>query len=237
MKTFQITLLSMFLIGFLYGLNQEHPAEHSIEAIKNVKDNLLPNTFLSSAAARSSADVPEDLTEPGIGTGLGFGMGIQGILSYFEAGVLRTGVGGNKFIGVRAKYMSSLTWATYADEDGQVVSCHPVVVGGVFTFGGTSPLLHGLFRARGGTDVLLGYSFTPYDNLIYKTGNLIGNNVTFGVTGFFGLELFTGEHTSIYFDAGGGFKMHTGDEENPYVIASSWLGSGFMLRVGMTFYR
>ena len=164
-------------------------------------------------------------------------MGIQGILSYFEAGLLRTGMGGNKFMGVRAKFMSSLTWATFADEDGQVVSCHPVVAGGAFTFGGSSPLLHDIFRARGGTDILLGYTFTPYDNLFYHTGNLVGDNITFGVTGFFGLELFTGEHTSIYFDAGGGFKMHTGDEENPYVIASSWLGSGFMLRVGMTFYR
>lgn len=192
---------------------------------------------LSAASTLQAANVPGSLTEPGIGTGFEFSMGTQGILSFMEVGLLRTGVRGNKFFGVRAKYMSSLTWATFADEDGQVVSCHPVVVGGVFTFGGTSPLLHGLFRARGGTDFLLGYSFTPYDNLVYKTGNLIGDNVTFGVTGFFGLELFTGERTSIYFDAGGGFKMHTGDEENPYVIASSWLGSGFMFRVGITFYR
>lgn len=104
-------------------------------------------------------------------------------------------------------------------------------------FGGASPMLHDLFRARGGTDILLGYTFTPYDTFAYNTGNLIGDNIAFGVTGFLGLELFTGERTSIYFDAGGGFKMHTGNEENPYVIASSWLGSGFMLRVGMTFYR
>ncbi len=195
------------------------------------------NVSLSATSELQVADVPGGLKEPGIGIGLEFSTGIQGILSYFEAGVLRTGAGGNKFIGVRAKTMSSLTWATFVDEDGRVVSCHPVVVGGVFTIGGTSPLLHGLFRARGGTDFLLGYSFTPYDNLVYQTGNLIGDNITFGVTGFFGLELFTGERTSIYFDAGGGFKIHTGDEENPYTIASSWLGSGFMLRVGMTFYR
>ncbi len=44
MKTFQITLLSMLMIGFLYGLNQEHPQEHPAEhpsaAIKIDKDNL-----------------------------------------------------------------------------------------------------------------------------------------------------------------------------------------------------
>lgn len=44
MKTFQITLLSMFLIGSLHGLNQEHPqehpAEHPSEAMKIDKDNL-----------------------------------------------------------------------------------------------------------------------------------------------------------------------------------------------------
>ncbi len=195
------------------------------------------NNFSSSTIAQTPMVMPGYVVEQGSGIGLELGMGIQGILSYFEAGLLRTGLGGNKFIGVRAKTMSSLTWATFVDEDGQVVSCHPVVVGAAFTFGGTSPLLHSMLRARGGTDILLGYTFTPYDNLVYQTGNLIGDNVTFGVTGFFGLELFTGERTSIYFDAGGGFKMHTGDEENPYAIASSWLGSGFMLRLGVTFYR
>ncbi|UCD38050.1 MAG: hypothetical protein JSW54_00765 [Fidelibacterota bacterium] len=202
-----------------------------------IRGSLSPSTLVSPTATQSPEDVPGDWNELGIGTGLEFSMGIQGILSYLELGVLRTGVGGNKFMGVRAKAMSSLTWATFVDEDGRVVSCHPVVVGGVLTFGGTSPMLHDFFRARGGTDILLGYTFTPYDNLVYGTGNLIGDNVTFGVTGFFGLELFTGERASIYFDAGGGFKIHTGDEDNPYVIASSWLGSGFMLRLGMTFYR
>ena len=180
---------------------------------------------------------PDSPARPGSTTGYEFGMGIQGILSYFEGGVLRFRGGGHNYFGIRAKYMSSLTWATFADEDGQVVSCHPVVVGGAFTFGGASPMLHDVFRARGGADILLGYTFTPYDDLVYHTGNLVGDNITFGVTGFFGLELFTGERTSVYFDAGGGFKMNTGDAENPYVIASSWLGSGFMLRVGMTFYR
>ena len=196
-----------------------------------------PDVSLSTLPAMHTIDIPEKSPEPGVGTGFEFSMGAQGILSFMEVGLLRTNAGGNKFLGARLKYLSSLTWATFADENGEVVSCHPVVVGGVVTFGGASPVIHDLFRARGGTDVLLGYSFTPYDNLVYGTGNLIGENVTFGVTGFFGLELFTGERSSIYFDAGGGFKMHTGDEENPYTIASSWLGSGFMLRVGMTFYR
>jgi len=223
-----MTVTSIILAAPGAGVEGPSTVLHGPTSFKN---------FSSSTIAQTPTVISESAAEQGIGTGFEFGMGIQGILSYFEAGLLRTGLGGNRFIGIRAKTMSSLTWATFADEDGQVVSCHPVVVGAAFTFGGASPLLNSMFRARGGTDILLGYTFTPYDNLVYQTGNLIGDNVTFGVTGFFGLELFTGERTSIYFDAGGGFKMHTGDEENPYVIASSWLGSGFMLRLGMTFYR
>ena len=40
----------------------------------------------------------------------------------------------------------------------------------------------------------------------------------------------------VFLDAGGGFKSLIGDKQNPYVVASSWLGSGFGIKMGMRFY-
>jgi hypothetical protein len=84
-------------------------------------------------------------------------------------------------------------------------------------------------RMYGGMDILLGHSFTPYDSLIYGTGNLIGRNLTFALWGYYGLELFTADRISYCLDSGGG------DKENLYAMASSWLGSGFGIKTGMRF--
>lgn len=169
--------------------------------------------------------------------GLEASAGLHGSLSFMEVGALWPLKEGKMFLGLRAKTMSSITWATFIDlEDSETVSFHPVVVGGALTIGGASPLVHGFLKAHGGMDILLGYSFTPYDDLVYGTGNLIGDNLTFAYYGFFGFEMYTSSRMAIFLDAGGGFKSLFGDEENIYAVASSWLGSGVGLRMGIIFY-
>ena len=165
-----------------------------------------------------------------------FSMGFQGSLSFFEVGVRTPTLGDSVFLGVKARIMSSITWATFIHQNGESVSFHPVVVGGIITCGGSSPFIDDRFRMYGATDVMLGWSFTPYDSLIYKTGNLIGPNLTFGIWGYYGAEVFTAEKIAYYVDAGGGYKSLKGDKTNMYVIASSWLGSGFGIKSGMRFY-
>jgi hypothetical protein len=118
----------------------------------------------------------------------------------------------------------------------QSVSFHPDVIGGVLSFGGASPLLHGFLRAHGAAEILLGYSFTPWDSAVYGVANLIGNNLTFAVLGSYGIEVFTSDSMSVCLDAGGGWKSLFGDKSNPYAVASSWLGSGFGFRMSMRFY-
>ncbi len=164
-------------------------------------------------------------------------MGSMGILSLFEAGCSFEPVPGSFFIRVKARMASSLTWATYIPMDGsEPVSFHPVLAAGVVSFGGYSPLIRSSFRMYGGTDLLVGYSFTPYEDLILDTGNLIGDNVSMGVFGYFGAELFTAKDLSVFIEAGGGFKTLSGDDENLYAVASSWLGSGFGIRTGIRWY-
>ena len=164
-------------------------------------------------------------------------MGMQGIFSFEEVGVRLPMIGESFFIGVKARLLSSLTWATFIDmRTGASVSFHPDVISGVVSFGGTSPMLFDAFRMYGQTDLLLGYSFTPWDSAIYGVDNLIGDNLTFAVYGCFGIELFTAKSLSVFLDAGGGFKSVIGDKSNPYVIGSSWLGSGFGLKMGMRLY-
>ena len=175
--------------------------------------------------------------DPGASLALEVGMGTQGILSYEEVGVRLPLLGGGFSMALKARFLSSMTWATFTDSrTSQTVSLHPDIVGGVLSFGGTSPLLHGILRAHGAAEILLGYSFTPWDSAIYGVGNLIGDNFTFAVVGSFGIELFTTESLSVCLDAGGGWKSLFGEKSNPYVIASSWLGSGFGIRMGMRFY-
>ena len=186
-------------------------------------------------AAFPAAAFPEDT---GRTIAFEFGMGTQGIMSYEEVGI-RIPVGNEGLsAALSARLLSSLTWATFINLDtGSTVSFHPDIAAGVVSFGGASPILHGVLRAHGATVLLLGYSFTPWDSAIYGVPNLIGRNLTFAVMGTFGIELFTSPRVSICLDAGGGWKSIFGDESNPYVIASSWLGSGFGIRMGMRFYR
>ncbi|MBN2325249.1 MAG: hypothetical protein JXQ30_16080 [Spirochaetes bacterium] len=182
--------------------------------------------------------IQESPHEQGFRKNLGFeaSTGIQGILSFVQLGVLFPLVGESLFIDLKLKYLSSITWATYVDTEGNSVSFHPTVIGGAVSFGGYSPLLFDCIRLYGGTDLFLGYSFTPYDSWIRQTGNLIGDNVTFAVLGFFGLEFFTSPHMSIILDAGGGYKSLFGDKNNQYAVASSWLGSGFGIKMGVRYY-
>ncbi len=162
--------------------------------------------------------------------------GIQGIMSFVQLGILFPRINNRIFIDLKVKYLSSLTWATYIDQDNNAVSFHPTIIGGALSFGGYSPLIYNCVRMYGGMDLFLGYSFTPYDSAILQTGNLIGDNLTFALWGFFGLEFFTSEHISLIIDAGGGFKSLIGDKSNQYVIASSWLGSGFEIKMGIRYY-
>lgn len=169
--------------------------------------------------------------------GLEFSMGMQGILSFEEVGIRLPMIGDSFFIGVKARLLSSLTWATFVNlQTGDTVSFHPDVIGAVVSFGGVSPIIHGALRMYGQSDFLLGYSFMPWDSAIYGVGNLIGDNLTFAIWGCFGLELFTAPSLSVFLDAGGGFKTVLGDTTNTYVVASSWLGSGFGIKMGMRFY-
>jgi hypothetical protein len=109
------------------------------------------------------------------------------------------------------------------------------VLGGALAFGGASPLIREFVRAYGTFDVLLGVSFTPYDSAIYQAPNLIGDNLTFVLSGHFGLEFYTAPSLSVYVEAGGGFKSLFGDRDNLHAIASAWLGSGVSLKMGVRF--
>ena len=163
--------------------------------------------------------------------------GLQGSLSFFQLGVNLPQFIDHFVIGIKLREMSSLTWATFIHEQTkESVSFHPVIVGGIISFGGTSDLIFNTFRQYGACEILVGYSFTPYDNMVYNTGNLIGNNTTFGIFGTYGLEFFTKNKLSIFIESGGGFKTVKGDEDNQYVIASSWLGSGITFRMGTKIY-
>jgi len=206
---------------------------------RNTVMRILTAVWLLLAAGTALCESSGSAT-PARGTGLGFELstGTQGAFSFMQAGILLPRIRGKLFMDVKVRYMSALTWATFIHKDtGESVSFHPVVATGVFSFGGYSPMIYGCVRMYGGSDLLLGYSFTPYDSLIYGTGNLIGQNLTFGVFGYFGLEFFTSERATVFLDVGGGYKSLFGDEENLYVIASGWLGCGFGFKMGVRLYR
>lgn len=174
----------------------------------------------------------------GNAVGLSVGIGTQGEFSYLEAGVALPRLGALT-IELKARAMSCLNWVPTLDPSLKPPAFHPVAVGGIVSFGGASPVFSGLFRAYGATDIFLGYTFTPYDSAIYGVGNLIGPNLTYALTGYFGVELFTGEKSSIFIDSGGGFKnfyVDPGRKTDPYVVAASWIGSGFGFRMGTKLY-
>jgi hypothetical protein len=149
-------------------------------------------------------------------------------------------MGENFFMDVKARLLSSLVWATFAEYGtNTVVSCHPDVIGGIVSFGGCSPLFFDVLRMYGGTDLLLGYSFTPWDSAIYGVGNLIGDNLTYAVWGYFGFELFTVRPLSVFLDSGDGLRRacdRLATRITPCVIGSFWLGSGFGIKMGMQLY-
>ena len=188
-----------------------------------------------SIPAFSQTDTAE--TQKGKNLNFEITTGLQGSLSFFQLGVNLPQFIDHFVIGIKFREMSSLTWATFIDEQTkESVSFHPVVLGGVICFGGTGDLVFNLFRQYGSCEILMGYSFTPYDDRIYHTGNLIGSNTTFGIFGTYGLEFFTKDKFSVFIESGGGLKTIKGDEDNQYVIASSWLGSGITFRMGAKIY-
>ena len=225
-----VTAAIIFGIFLFAGLpafcDEEYTAGNELYGIN------LPN-FLNGSEMGADG---EEITPQHGGAGLEFSTGIQGIMSFFQVGFLFPRADNNLFFDLKLKYMSSLTWATYIDENNNAVSFHPAVVGGAFSFGGYSPLFYKCVRVYGGADIFLGYSFTPYDSAIRGTGNLIGDNLTFALLGFFGLEFFTSDRISLILDAGGGYKSLIGDKSNQYAIASGWLGSGFGIKMGMRYY-
>jgi hypothetical protein len=227
----KITVLVLMLVGVSIIAvlpafpeeSREDPELWGICLRESLKDSTAEGNILQPEKGREKA-------------GFEVSTGIQGIMSYVQLGFLFPRADNNLFFDLKVKYLSSLTWATYIDQDNNAVSFHPSVIGGAFSFGGYSPLFYDCVRVYGGLDVFLGYSFTPYDSAIRQTGNLIGDNLTYALLGFFGLEFFTSEHISMILDAGGGFKSLIGNKSNQYVIASSWLGSGFGIKMGIRYY-
>ena len=175
---------------------------------------------------------------PANGFGITIGAGMAGSLSFFEVGVMLPKINDTVFVDIKLRWMSSITWVTFINmETSETVSFHPVVVGAVVSVGTVGPLMNDEFRVYGGSDILLGYSFTPYDSLAYGVGNLIPANLTFGVWGHFGFDYFTSDTSSIYVQSGGGFKsLLVEDKKNAYAVASSWLGSGFGIQMGSRFH-
>ena len=174
---------------------------------------------------------------PANGFGITLGAGLAGSLSFFEVGVMLPKIDDKVFVDIKLRWMSSITWVTFVNmETSETVSFHPVIVGAVVSVGTVAPLMNDEFRVYGGSDILVGYSFTPYDSLAYDVGNLIPPNLTFGVWGHFGFDYFTSDTSSIYVQSGGGFKsLLVEDKKNAYAVASSWLGSGFGIQMGSRF--
>ena len=193
---------------------------------------------LTLAVVTACIAVTEANAIPGNGFGIQVGAGIAGSMSYFEVGLMLPKLNDKVFVDIKLRWMSSITWVTFVNmETSETVSFHPVVVGAVISVGSIGPLTNDEFRVYGGSDILLGYSFTPYDSLAYGVGNLIPRNLTFGVWGHFGFDYFTSETSSIYIQSGGGFKsLLVEDKKNAYAVASSWLGSGFGIQMGSRFH-
>ena len=180
----------------------------------------------------------ESNSQQGLGLNLEITTGLQGSLSFAQIGINLPQFIGHFIIGLKFRAMSSLIWATFIHYDTkESVSFHPVVLAGILSFGGCGDMIKDLFRSYGSCEVLLGYSFTPYDSAIYNVNNLIGDNLTIGIFGTFGLEFFLSKTISVFSESGGGFKtLLVENKKDLYVIASSWLGSGVTFRMGAKIY-
>ena len=193
--------------------------------------------ILLLAALVVCAGVSAESAVPTNGFGITIGAGLAGSLSFFEVGVTLPKINDTVSVDVKLRWMSSITWVTFVNmETSETASFHPVVVGVVVSVGSIGPLLDGAFRVYGGSDFLLGYSFTPYDSLVYGVSNLIPPNLTYGIWGHFGFDYFTSDTSSIYIQSGGGYKgLLVEDKTNAYAVASSWLGCGFGIQMGSRF--
>jgi hypothetical protein len=207
--------------------------------MKTTAGRLTPKLILLVMMIGTVAGTPLAAQIQADGLAFEFSLGTQGILSFEEVGI-RLPLMGTVFIDVKGRFLSSMTWATHRNiSTGETVSFHPDTIAGILSIGGVSPSIAGLLRAYGGMDLLLGWSFTPWDSLFYGCGNLLGDNLTYAIFGYFGLELFTAPKLSVFLDVGGGLKnlyVEASRKTDPYVVCASWLGSGFGLKMGMKFY-
>ena len=200
----------------------------------------IPAAAEENLSMYSSEDSKEPEETCGRSAGFLAGTGLQGIFSYGEAGFMFPRIGGSFIIDLKARYMSSITWATFIDQQtGENASFHPVTAAGIVSFGGYSPMMNDAVKLYGGVDLLFGYTFTPYDDFFYGTSNLLGANLTYGIFGYSGIEYYTSKRSAIFIQAGGGYrgmKLFPDDPDNLYAVAVSWLGSGFGIELGMKFY-
>ncbi len=185
----------------------------------------------------SLAQVMNDVEYAGKKMNLDISTGFQGSLSFGQVGINLPQFIDNFVVGFKFRGMSSTNWTTFIHEETkQSVSFHPVVMAGVITLGGTNQFAGDAFRVFGNCELLVGYTFTPYDNMVYKCGNLVGDNITLGFFGTFGLEYFSSKISSVYIESGGGLKTIKGDKDSQYVIAAAWQGSGATIRMGTRIY-
>ena len=185
------------------------------------------------------ADAQEsDYMEPKRNFGLEISTGLQGSFSFAQIGVNYSPLKRNFWIGLKFREMSSITWVSFTNmQTNETVSFHPLVLAGILTMGGSSKQWKDLYRVYGYSEVLIGHSSTPYDSYFYDVPNLIGDNVTYGIFGLFGIEFFTSKRMSLFIESGGGYKsIAVDDEKNQYAIASGWIGSGVTLRMGTIIY-
>lgn len=163
--------------------------------------------------------------------------GLQGVLSFAQFGINLPQFIPHFLIGFKFRGMSCLTWATYIDENTKdSVSFHPVTISGILSVGGTSDFFLERIRTYGALEILIGHTFTPYDDAFNNSGNLVGDNLTAGIFGIYGVEFFSSKNVSLYIESGGGFKTIKGDKNNQYLLAASWLGSGVTFRMGAKIY-
>ncbi|MQY71612.1 hypothetical protein GH141_06765, partial [bacterium] len=124
---------------------------------KRLLAGLVLGTLLVAAPATGSIDT----TKVGKSLGLEFAPGMMGSLSFMQVGVNLPTIGKSFQIGIKGRMCSSLTWATFIDQEtGLEASFHPVTAAGVISFGGSGPIIHGAVRPYGATDILLGYTFS-----------------------------------------------------------------------------
>lgn len=185
-----------------------------------------------------SAEGAEARLELGEGLGFEVSTGGRGAMSFVELGVLMPQLFGHMTSGLKLTAMSATSWVTFNNlETREAITLHPVILGGVLSLGGTSEVVRDFVRVHGGVELLIGTTLTPYESYFYQRDNLIGDNLTYGIFGVFGLELFTRDNLAFFIDGGGGFRSYrVEDKDDIAAVAAGWIGSGYLIKVGTRFY-